>query len=261
MTEATPTPFTLDPAVEDEVRQVLTEHFAPLYHERVGPYVEGLLSMGGFVSRFEYFKSVVGPRMFQPETKLLVSGCGAGSEMVTAKQFGVGQVYGVEVEQFWVDVCKQRLRYVPDLHVAYYDGEFLPYGDGEFNAIASGHVIEHTRSPERYLRECMRVLAPGGYISLEFPNRYHHTELHTHLPSFEWLPRPVRNVIVRGLASGLSPLKKDARRRYSDIIVTDLKQISVGGIRRMLKRIGQPFSILDTARPIPGVTRCVIRKD
>jgi ubiquinone/menaquinone biosynthesis C-methylase UbiE len=193
--------------------------------------------------------------------KLLVSGCGAGSEMITAKQFGVGQVYGVEVEQFWIDICKQRLRYIPDMHPTYYDGESLPYTDAEFKVIASGHVIEHTRSPERYLRECMRVLAPGGYISLEFPNRYHHTELHMHLHSFEWLPRPVRNTIVRGLASPLSPLKKDAKRRYRDIVITNLQQISVGGISRMLKRIGQPFTILDSVRPLPGVTRCVIRKD
>jgi ubiquinone/menaquinone biosynthesis C-methylase UbiE len=261
MLDTAPQPFTLDMSIEDEVRQVLTEHFESAYQDRIKNYVDGLLGMDGFGNRFEYLKSVVGPDVFQSDAKILVSGCGAGSEMLTARQFGFGHVYGVEVEQFWLTVCEMRMRNLPNMHVSYYDGESLPYKDDEFDALASGHVIEHTKNPEQYLRECMRVLAQGGYLSLEFPHRYHHTELHTHLPSFEWLPRPLRNAILRALASSWSPLKKDVKTGYHNIVITELKQISMGGVNRMLKRIGYPFSIVSKVQFIPGVTRCVIRKD
>lgn len=256
-----PQPLTLDMSIEDEARQILTEHFLPTYQDRIKGYVDGLLGMGGFESRFNYLKSVVGDAVFCPESKILVSGCGAGSEMLTARQFGFGHVYGVEVEEFWITVCQSRLRNMSNIHLSYYDGKTLPYNDDEFDVIASGHVIEHTKNPQEYLRECMRVLTGGGYLSLEFPNRYHHIELHTLLPSFEWLPRPVRNTILRGLFSSWSPLKKDVKSRYRDIVVGELQQISMGGVNRMLKRIGYPFTILNKVQALPGITRCVIRKD
>lgn len=248
-------------SVEDEIRDVLLKHFSPSYQDRVTSYVDALMGMAGFANRFEYLRSVVGSEVFNPQSKILISGCGSGSEMITARQFGFGAIYGVEVEEFWIKVCQSRLRYLPEMVPSHYDGENLPYSAGEFQVLASGHVIEHTANPERYLRECMRVLAPGGYLFLEFPNRYHHTELHTHLPSFEWLPRPIRNTILVGLSGKWSPLKKDVKRRYSDIVVTHLKQISVGGVNRMLKRIDGRYSILNSVRAMPGVTRCVIRRD
>lgn len=261
MTDTDLEALTLDEAVEIEIRDALLEHFSPLYQDRVYNYVDALLARDGFINRFEYLRSVVGFSVFNPKSNILISGCGSGSEMITARQFGFGSIHGVEVEDFWISICQSRLRYLPDMHVAYYDGKSLPYQDGEFDVVASGHVIEHTESPEYYLRECMRVLSPGGYISLEFPNRYHHTELHTHLPSFEWLPRPMRNSALRILSGNLSPLREHVKKRYRDIIVTDLKQISVGRVNRLLKRINCPYSIINSVRAMPGVTRCVIQKD
>lgn len=256
-----PDSLNLDTAVEDEIRRLLLEHFAPSYQDRVNSYVQALLAPESYVSRFEYLRSVIGSDGLRPEVKILISGCGAGSEMLEARKLGLEHIYGVEVEQFWITVCQRRLKYFSNMHTSHYDGDYLPYDDAEFDVVASGHVVEHTRDPELYLRESMRVLVPGGYLSLEFPNRYHHTELHTHLLSFEWLPRPIRNAIVRALSSLLSPLKDDVKTRYSAITATNLQQISIGGIKRSLNRIGEPFSILNSVRAMPGVTRCVIRKD
>jgi SAM-dependent methyltransferase len=260
-TDAAASQLTLDAAVEEEVRRLLLEHFAPLYQERVENYVSTLLALDSYVGRFEYLRSITGPALFRPDAKILISGCGPGSEMLMARKFGFAQIYGVEVEQFWIDACRRRLAYFPDMHAAHYDGEFLPYHDEMFDVIASGHVIEHTADPDQYLRECLRVMRTGGYLSLEFPNRYHRTELHTNLPSFEWLPRRLRNAVIGALTSRLAPLKADVKTRYSAITLTHLQQISMPGVRRRLKRTGHRFAILHSVRPLPGVTRCVIRKD
>ena len=100
------------------------------------------------------------------------------------------------------------------MYPSHYEGTFLPYDDAQFFVVASGHVIEHTNDPFIYLSECMRVLRVGGYLSLEFPNRYHHTELHTGLPSFRMASAPSPKLgREAGLESDVSP-----RFRHKDAV-------------------------------------------
>lgn len=46
------------------------------------------------------------------------------------------------------------------------DGGRLPFSAGSFELVFSHSVIEHVASPEGYLRECHRVLRPGGVLYL-----------------------------------------------------------------------------------------------
>jgi ubiquinone/menaquinone biosynthesis C-methylase UbiE len=46
------------------------------------------------------------------------------------------------------------------------DGQRLPFRDGSFDIVFSHSVIEHVGSAESYLRECHRVLRPGGVLYL-----------------------------------------------------------------------------------------------
>src|SRR5262245_44357008 len=51
-------------------------------------------------------------------------------------------------------------------------GTGLPFPDGHFGAIYASHVLEHF-DPEdggRLLRDCLRVLAPGGIARVVVPN-------------------------------------------------------------------------------------------
>ncbi len=253
-------PLQLDRAVEDEIRLRLRQHLSPCYQDRTKSYIENLLATDGYVDRFQYLHSVVGPDVFHPSAKILIAGFGAGSEMITAKQFGFGLVYGVEVDPFWVSICQSRLYYLLDMYPSYYKGDYLPYTDKMFDVVASGHVIEHTHVPYLHLQECLRVLKHYGYLSLEFPSRYHHTELHTQLPSFEWLPRSIRNGLLRSLSGRFSLLRDRHKSRYYDIVASNLQQISMGGVRRMLKRTSYPHLILNKAKPAPGIIRCIIQK-
>jgi SAM-dependent methyltransferase len=47
----------------------------------------------------------------------------------------------------------------------------LPVRDGAVDAVVSLQVIEHLWEQERFLRECLRVLRPGGTLMLSTPNR------------------------------------------------------------------------------------------
>jgi SAM-dependent methyltransferase len=253
-------PLALNEESEVAAKNLLTEHFSPIYKDRTPDYVGTLLTTEHYLDRFRHLMNVIQCKSFQAEDDILVSGCGAGSEMFVAKQVGFGSVFGVEVEEFWIEVCKLRLQHLEDIHPQYYEGDYLPYENDQFRVIASGHVIEHTKNPYLYLQECLRVLAPGGYLSLEFPSRYHTKELHTGLVSFEWLPTPLRNAVIRALSSKLSPITQKAKEGYAAIVATDLKQISMSGTRHMLDQSGVSYSILSCVTILPGIIRCVIQK-
>jgi ubiquinone/menaquinone biosynthesis C-methylase UbiE len=251
----------LDPIIEAEVRAMLIEHYAPIYKERVNNYVDICLATEGFAGRFLYLKKIIGEDKFIPQASIFISGFGMGSEMLMARHFGFGKVYGVEVEQILVEATKKRLKKYSDMYPMFYDGEVLPYEDGQFNVVLSGHVIEHTGDPGYYLREILRVLIPGGYLFLEFPTRYYYLELHTGLPSFEWLPRRLRNFTLQVLSSKASVLDKNVKERYSSIVSTNLQQVSLGMVKRMLNKFGYSAAMIDHAWAAPGIIHCIIRKN
>lgn len=190
--------------------------------------------------------------------RILISGAGAGSEMLAAWAAGLGEVHGVEVDPELVAVCQLRIAGMEGLHVHLYDGRRLPWADSTFDLVLSGHVIEHTAAPERYLAELLRVLKPAGRLALEFPSRYHQRELHTGLPSFEWLPNRLRNLSIEALTHPRSPLGSDAKRRYRAILDSNLQQVSLRQVRAWLARGKGNWAVLRHSRPTPGVLRCVI---
>jgi ubiquinone/menaquinone biosynthesis C-methylase UbiE len=256
-----PEPLMLNDEVEKEIRLLLRHHYEPVHHERVENYVNSLLTIGDYASRFQYLRSIIGTDACRPETRIFISGFSVGSEMIAARQFGFGKIHGAEVDTFLLTVCQKRVSQFTDMYPVHYDGHHLPYENGQFDVLISGHIVEHTKSPELYLKECMRVIVPGGYLFLEFPTRYHHKELHTLLPSFEWLPRPLRNAILLILSSRISPLNQSAKERYRRIVTTKLKQISMWQIRYLLMKNWYRPIVLNCTKAAPGIIRCILQKE
>jgi len=56
----------------------------------------------------------------------------------------------------------------------------LPFNDNTFNVITAAALIEHLPDPHSFLKECYRVLKPGGMLFLTCP-----------VPFFEWLATKV----------------------------------------------------------------------
>ena len=49
------------------------------------------------------------------------------------------------------------------------DRNDLPYSDNTVSAIYAFHLLEHVSNPVRLLRECQRVLKPGGVLNVVVP--------------------------------------------------------------------------------------------
>lgn len=236
-------------SIEDKVMIKLLNYLKSIHQINPEKNAKQLMDItGGFVSRFEYFVPLLNS---SAKGRLLVSGCSVGSEMIVARQYGFKEIYGVEVTKEYVVMAKQRLINDVSFHVDFYDGKILPYPNNFFSTVCSGHIIEHTISPFAYIKEHMRVLKRGGFFYIEFPHRYHYKELHTGLWSYEWLPLPVRNYL----------LKKMFRKEplYLNIL-SGVKPISIWQILLYCLfslNICIPISI---KRPVPGIIRMVIKK-
>lgn len=252
--------FILNSEIETLIKNDLTEHYKKDY-PNVNSYVDMLMDIGGFRERFQYFLSTISDGKDRRNENFLCSGFSAGGEMIAAREFQFTKIHGVEVDPFLVDIAKKRLDYLQDMFPILYDGDSLPYNDEMFGVIFSGHVIEHTRDPFLYIKECMRTLAVNGMFFLEFPHRYHRIELHTNLYSFEWLPRTLRNTIIKIISSRYSPLAESIKRRYESIVTTGLQQISLNDIRKMLKNTGYRWVLINSVEAAPGIIRCVIKKE
>jgi SAM-dependent methyltransferase len=93
--------------------------------------------------------------------RVLDIGCGKG---VYLAQLPAGSV-GVDLSRPNLERCRARgLTVEPgDLNGP------LPFPDGSFSAVLCSHVLEHVDSPIALLRECHRVMSPGGTLVLGLP--------------------------------------------------------------------------------------------
>jgi 2-polyprenyl-3-methyl-5-hydroxy-6-metoxy-1,4-benzoquinol methylase len=92
---------------------------------------------------------------------LLDVGCGSGRFLAAMRELG-WQVRGVEVDSLAV----QRARDELGLDVSLGTLEAAGFPDQSFDVVTHTHVMEHVYEPLALLRECTRVLKPGGRLVL-----------------------------------------------------------------------------------------------
>ena len=97
--------------------------------------------------------------------RLLDVGCGDGSQLARLAAMG-WQVEGQEVD---VAAAEQaRCRHGLRVHLGALQEIRLP--EATFDAVTLSHVIEHVHDPVALLKECHRILKPGGILIAVTPN-------------------------------------------------------------------------------------------
>ena len=99
--------------------------------------------------------------------RVLDAGCGGGGMPLSLAE-EAGTSIGIDPIQRFKDAgaALGRERGLRNLHFALADGMALPFRDGAVDMVLSHAVIEHVADAPLYLRECARVLAPGGHMYL-----------------------------------------------------------------------------------------------
>jgi SAM-dependent methyltransferase len=133
--------------------------------------------------------------------RVLDAGCGGGGMPLSLAE-EAAFVVGIDpVERFQgAGVRLGRDRGMRNLTFALADGMFLPFSDATFDLVLSHAVIEHVADAPLYLRECARVLAPGGHVYLS--TAPYLSFAGAHLPRLK-LQLPLHLIVGRRAAFGI----------------------------------------------------------
>jgi SAM-dependent methyltransferase len=104
--------------------------------------------------------------------EILEVGCGIGTDLV--RFAGAGAIVtGVDLSRTAIDLAAKNFAWrglTPrDLRVA--NGEALPFADASFDVVYGHGVVQYTADPAALVRECHRVLRPGGEAIFMVYNR------------------------------------------------------------------------------------------
>jgi N-acetylglucosaminyldiphosphoundecaprenol N-acetyl-beta-D-mannosaminyltransferase len=123
-------------------------------------------------------------------------GCGNGC-YTTELSRRAAYVCGVDIQ---IPHLKSFRQPIPRLQAA---GENLPFRSESFDVVTMIEVLEHTHCDHRVLKECFRVLKPGGQLVLFVPNKLYPFESHPchigdfsigpNIPLISWFPELLRN--------------------------------------------------------------------
>jgi SAM-dependent methyltransferase len=131
--------------------------------------------------------------------RVLDAGCGEGygTDRLTAI---AAEVTGVDLEE---PVIRRAASRYPRARFDAANLVSLPYADAAFDAVVSLQVIEHLHSPQDFLAECARVLAPGGVLIISTPNRltFSPDGMRNPFHTFEFSPEELRATIAQQLSS------------------------------------------------------------
>ncbi|MCC7240649.1 MAG: class I SAM-dependent methyltransferase [Acidobacteria bacterium] len=121
--------------------------------------------------KLRYLPQLVDFGGFRGET-LLEVGCGIGTDLVRFARGGA-EVTGVDLSPTAIDLAANNFALhglaPAELRVA--NAESLPYADETFDHVYGHGVIQYTSDPAQMVRECHRVLKPGGTAIFMVYNR------------------------------------------------------------------------------------------
>jgi SAM-dependent methyltransferase len=156
--------------------------------------------------------------------RVLEAGCGEGYGAARLSAAGAKIVVGVDLDQ--PTLAHLRATY-PAVAAVRANLVLLPCADASVDVVVSAQTIEHLWDQERFLRECARVLRPGGILAMSTPNRrtfppgnvFHSREL----DAGELLDLVSPHLDLLRLAGvGHGPRLRDWADRHGDLVAAQL---------------------------------------
>jgi SAM-dependent methyltransferase len=123
----------------------------------------------------------------QSGARVLDVGCGVGQVVAQLEKVGF-EAHGVDVSQPNIERARKVCA-----RCQIYDGKKLPFADNHFASAGALNVLEHVDEPEAFVRELVRVVAPGGKIVLSSPNFFRVFGFRDYHPRMRGVGNKIRN--------------------------------------------------------------------
>jgi SAM-dependent methyltransferase len=124
----------------------------------------------------------------------------------------IGLVDKPDVQITILNLSAQEIRYSNVRSVAGDARDMKEFRDGEFDVVYSNSVIEHVGDSEQMSRMACETRRVGKRYFVQTPNRYFPIEPHFVFPMFQFLPVPLRVILVQHFELGWMSREPDRRR-------------------------------------------------
>lgn len=143
------------------------------------------------MSLFDKFYKGIDHNEFIGKSVLDLGSFTGGRLVYWMERYGFRKGVGVDINPIFAQAgnefaCKHGVNATFDTGC----GENLPYEKDSFDFVVSYDVFEHVQNCEQVVKECHRVLKPGGLLFAIFPQFFQPLESHldfvTRLPALQW---------------------------------------------------------------------------
>jgi demethylmenaquinone methyltransferase/2-methoxy-6-polyprenyl-1,4-benzoquinol methylase len=131
----------------------------------------------------------------QPNEPVLEIGCGTGHALVELANRGA-QVVAIDISEGMINAARRRIQnkvQKRSVELCQADGLFIPFSDGQFDAVFISFTLELFDTPEipNVLNECRRLLKPEGRITVVALAKQNHAAVRI----YEWFHRRMPNLV------------------------------------------------------------------
>jgi len=102
------------------------------------------------------------------KAKVLEVGCGKGYFLKWLER--KYDVRGIDISPEALKLARKRINYLTGSLLCIANAQNLPFGNESFSTVIAFDLIEHLKSPEKFLAESYRVLHTPGLLILTTPN-------------------------------------------------------------------------------------------
>ena len=106
----------------------------------------------------------------QEDSLILDLPCGRGFYLNMLRHVSNCRLAGVDLDWSVLQQAQRTVGKLPRLQLSHADATALPWAANTFDAIILTELLEHVADDVAVLRECLRVLQPGGIIAITVPH-------------------------------------------------------------------------------------------